>query len=72
MADKNSKRKKDLTPEGGVFVNHPSADNEEIGLSHNSSKSPKKKVKRRPTRSSSSSSSSSSRSKPPQKKKFKT
>ena len=68
MADNSSEKKKDSTPEGGVFAKQPSTDNEVIGLSHNPSKSPKKKEKRRRTRSSSSLSSSSSRSKSPRKK----
>ena len=32
MADNSSERKKNSTPEGGVFVKQPSADNEVIGL----------------------------------------
>ena len=45
MADNSGERKKDSTPEGGVFVKQPSTDHEVIGLSYNSSKSPKKKEK---------------------------
>ena len=63
MSDTSSERKKDLTPEIGVFVKQPSTVNEVIGLSHNPSKSPRKKGKRRRTRNSQSSSSSLSRSK---------
>ena len=43
MVDNSGERKKDSTPQRRVFVKQPSADNEVIGLSHNSSKSPKKK-----------------------------
>ena len=42
MAGSSSKRKKDSTLDGEVFVNQPSADNEVIGLLRNSFKSPKK------------------------------
>ena len=46
MEDNSKERKKDSTPEGGVFVKQPSTDNKAIGLSHNPSKSPMKKEKR--------------------------
>ena len=42
MAGSSSKRKKDSTLDGEVFVKQPSSDNEVIGLSRNSFKSPKK------------------------------